>query len=401
MTFDYYAALQDESHAFPSEQTKNLASGTVDGYTQQFMSAELLPDKKKKDKARRGYQQHTAALTSTLPNLNLDCPGIPLLSGWLVIDVAFTLQSPWYSKDDRPFHVLDNPVRKDRVFGVPFMAAASWKGLLRWACRMREGLLDHLARHKNQLKDWKEPAWIVHLFGNTKEADEEFSRGALQFFPTWFDQVNFEVINPHSREKRAGTLPIVYEVVPAKTQGSLQLLYAPVPGQAKRDGVNAVDVLTNLCAAMQLLLQSYGFSAKRTAGWGLAKIDCCKVSFVNNSELGTLLASGSSQCEALPSDASAKLLDGSGRPLDVFLKDGKLISINQHGKLNDRKPPCTTAEFKAFKNWYEVYGKEHQQRLKGDNEQERPVMVERKSKSLGELSAALKAEERTQDRGDQ
>ena len=57
------------------------------------------------------------------------------------IEVSFTLETPWYSKDDRPFHVLDNPVRKDRVFGVPFMSAASWKGLLRWAYGMKAGLV--------------------------------------------------------------------------------------------------------------------------------------------------------------------------------------------------------------------------------------------------------------------
>lgn len=141
-----------------------------------------------------------------------DAPA-PLLPGWLAIRLAFELKTPWYSKDDRPLHVLDNPVRKDRIFGVPFMSASSWKGLLRWSCRMEHGLLEHLAKHDGKVDDWPEPSWVVHLFGNAKSEDEHFSRGALQAYPTWFDKVGFEVINLHDRSRRAGTQPIYYEVV--------------------------------------------------------------------------------------------------------------------------------------------------------------------------------------------
>src|SRR5690606_38477625 len=86
---------------------------------------------------------------------------------WVAVGVEFTLQAPWYSRDDVPFHVLDNPVRRDRVLGLPFMAAASWKGLLRWACRMEHehGLFQHLDEHHGSLKGWREPDDIVHLFG--------------------------------------------------------------------------------------------------------------------------------------------------------------------------------------------------------------------------------------------
>ncbi|WP_202214019.1 RAMP superfamily CRISPR-associated protein [Methylacidimicrobium sp. AP8] len=201
----------------------------------------------------------------------------PLLAGWLAIEVVFKLRTPWYSKDDRPFHVRDNPVRKDRVFDLPFMSAASWKGLLRWACRMEDGLLEHLAEHEGGLDGWKEPSWILHLFGNGKEEDEIFSRGALHCFPTWFNKIGFEVINPHDRARRAGTQPILYEVVPASTSGTLSLLYAPMPGQARRQGVVPTEVLDRLLPALEKLLTRYGFSAKRTAGWGVAGIQARKL----------------------------------------------------------------------------------------------------------------------------
>jgi len=232
---------------------------------------------RKRDSARELYTKgRNDKKAQTEPIEGLRLPGAleldkvpPVVSErWAHLEVDFTLLAPWYSKDDRPFHVLDNPVRKDRVFGVPFMAAASWKGLLRWACRMEAGLLKHLEEHNGRLKDWEDPDWIVHLFGNERGETEEFSRGALQFFPTWFDRIGFEVINPHSREKKAGTQPIVYEVVPAGTQGTLTVLYAPSPGYAA-----ALDTILPLVRSIENLLTIYGFSAKRTGGWGLAKIE--------------------------------------------------------------------------------------------------------------------------------
>src|SRR5690606_6483405 len=136
-----------------------------------------------------------------------------LLRDWLEISVTFELRAPWFSKDDLPFHVLDNPVHRDHVFGAPFMPASSWKGLLRWAARMKTGLLAHFEANGNTRKGWNDSAEVVHLFGHEREEAERFQRGALAFRPTWFNKVGFEVINPHDRATKAGTQPILYEVV--------------------------------------------------------------------------------------------------------------------------------------------------------------------------------------------
>jgi CRISPR-associated protein Cmr2 len=209
--------------------------------------------------------------THTLPSdLRLDpWPPALLHDSWLALEVEFELLTPWYSKDDRPFHVLDNPVRKDRVFGVPFMSAASWKGMLRWACCMQAGLREHLANGK-RFEEWNDPDWILHLFGNEKGEQKDFHQGALVFYPTWFDKIGFEVINPHSRARRAGTQPIYYEVVPPGATGKLHLLYAPWPGMNQT--ANPPQFLPNLLEAIEELLTRYGISAKRTVGWGTAKI---------------------------------------------------------------------------------------------------------------------------------
>jgi len=269
MSFDYYAFLA-ENKACPKRVNKTcLASGFGDGcVVWSYCDGE-------KNKARQCYMKRAAELELRLaPDLHLESDHASLPdSSWFGIDVSFTLKSPWYSKDDRPFHVLDNPVRKDRVFGVPFMSAASWKGLLRWACRMRAGLSGHLETHDMKMDGWKDPSWIIHLFGNEKGEQKDFRSGALVFYPTWFNKVGFDVINPHSRARRAGTQPIYYEVVPAGTKGKLRLLYAPLPREMERDEVNPADFIDRLIESIKALLETYGISAKRTAGWGTARID--------------------------------------------------------------------------------------------------------------------------------
>jgi CRISPR-associated protein Cmr2 len=212
-----------------------------------------------KDGARREYQ-------SSPPNglAAYEPPSPELLRDWLALSVTFQLQAPWFSKDDLPFHILDNPVHRDHVFGAPFMSASSWKGLLRWAARMKTGLLGHLEANNNTLTGWQDSAEVIHLFGN-----EHFQRGALAFRPTWFDKVGFEVINPHDRATKAGTKPILYEVVPPGATGTLSLLYAPTPGAVSVDRQKAVLLLLD---AVEALLTEYGFSAKRTSGWGIATI---------------------------------------------------------------------------------------------------------------------------------
>lgn len=270
MRFDLYAELASQT-ARPTDGSlpAGLASWFVDGCTKWSARGN-----DQRNDARRQYLQRASSGPLVLPSwLQLDPPFDRLPdSSWLALEVTFTLETPWYSKDDRPFHVLDNPLRKDRVFGVPHLAAASWKGLLRWACRMQAGLHDYLGQHGGKLDSWSEPSWIVHLFGNEKGEAEDFQRGALAFYPTWFNRISFEVINPHSRKTRAGTQPIYYEVVPAGAKGTLRLLYAPLPGAAARDKVTPEEAIEPLLEAIEALLTTYGMSAKRTAGWGTASV---------------------------------------------------------------------------------------------------------------------------------
>jgi CRISPR-associated protein Cmr2 len=323
MIYDLYAELAGQSRCpAPGKLPGELASGFVDGCTTWFAVNEIRAaqckaklgheqDRNKKQAIEKEKREHERAKNDArrcymerAQNVKLQQPGDHDLDGgtkdddeddedvklqlpgdldldpwppeclhadWFALEVAFELMSPWYSKDDRLFHVLDNPVRKDRVFGVPFMAAASWKGMLRWACRMQAGLREHFEQGQS-FKDWSDPVWILHLFGNEKGATDHFQQGALAFYPTWFDKIGFEVINPHDRPRRAGTQPIYYEVVPGRRpkqnnpngyeeggKGTLRLLYAPWPGMR---GMTAPAEWLTHC----------GISAKRTVGWGTAEI---------------------------------------------------------------------------------------------------------------------------------
>ena len=287
MRWDYYANLENTD----VEKTGSpwaLSSGFVDSITVRFLKLELELQKveqerneqemrrrkqqieRQKMNLRNQYKQKTKAHipVSLLPCVRPVFASLPS-SAWLGLQVDFELLTPWYSKDDRFFHLMDNPARKDRVFGVPFMSAASWKGLFRWACRMQAGLREHLEAGK-KFEDWNDPDWILHLFGNEKGEEQDFQQGALVFYPTWFDRIGFEVINPHSRERRAGTQPIYYEVVPPGAKGTLYLLYAPWPGM--KPPADPTEFLSKLLEAIETLLTTYGISAKRTVGWGTAKI---------------------------------------------------------------------------------------------------------------------------------
>jgi len=236
------------------------------------------------------------------PDLSALPPG-----SWF-LQFTFTLAKPWISKDDDPFYVAEsvNPVRKDKVFKVPMMSAASWKGLLRWTA-----MHTRLALQKDTLKFAQERFVQTLLFGDEKgeepgetkdfaahldalkpEARQEYERllrayyelksddplphhsGRLMFYPTFFDLIDVEVINPHSRKTRAGTHPIYLECVPQGAQGTFSLLYVPfdLVGQKQESIVDeAGKHLRYLVPMIKHLFLTYGFSAKRSSGYGVAK----------------------------------------------------------------------------------------------------------------------------------
>lgn len=244
-------------------------------------------------------------LIPTVPDLQALPPG-----SWF-LQFTFTLAKPWMSKDDDPFYVAEsvNPLRKDKVFKVPVMSAASWKGLLRWTA-----MYTRLALRKNDLaadKFAQERFVQTLLFGDEKgeepgqtkdfaayldalkpEARQEYERllrayyelksddplphhsGRLMFYPTFFDQIDVEVINPHSRKTKAGTHPIYLECVPAGASGIFTLLYVPFDLIGKDETEirkQALQDLKLVAEGLKEMFLTYGFSAKRTSVYGVAE----------------------------------------------------------------------------------------------------------------------------------
>ncbi|KKM11697.1 hypothetical protein SY88_07165 [Clostridiales bacterium PH28_bin88] len=177
-----------------------------------------------------------------------------------ILQIPFQLEKPYISRDECDFYLFDNPLRKEKIFKeVPMVAATSWKGVLRAALW--------------QLDYKKDNEVTIRLLGNLR-GSEEGQAGRLYFYPTFFDQIGLEVINPHSRETGVGERGILMECVPRGTIGKLLLLYVPFGPVDQSEQERRVEVaqdLEVLAEGVQAMLTTYGFGAKTSSGFGTAK----------------------------------------------------------------------------------------------------------------------------------
>jgi len=273
---DLYARLQllaqsvadsnwnTDAKSLSGREERPPRGGTVEiPYTYQRIALRYhdRPDRTRYTEYVARQMSEYTALGFTTPRLTeADLARLPPLSFFLYI--PFTLATPYLSKDDGPFYVHENPVRKEHVLRVPLMGSTSWKGAFRTALRY------HLQADDNDPR-------IVRLLGNSKGAEEGFRRGRLSFFPTFFDALEVGVINPHSRETSAGSQPIHIEAVPAGAHGVFALLYGPIIPSGVETPLPAWDdVLEDLKwvgEAAHTLLAETGFGAKTGSGMGRAK----------------------------------------------------------------------------------------------------------------------------------
>src|SRR5579884_2842919 len=87
---------------------------------------------------------------------------LPLYS--FVIQFTFTLAQAYLSRDEQDFYIIDNPVRKDKISGLPYVASSSWKGSLRSACWQLQ--------HSSTDEHFNDEI-IKRLFGNDKNEEEK------------------------------------------------------------------------------------------------------------------------------------------------------------------------------------------------------------------------------------
>ena len=244
--------------------------------------------------------------------------------------VKFRLLEQYFSRDDDEFYIISNPILKEKVFKIPMIRGSGWKGSLASAFKelinekkevidsylrifgagsdsiktiedylqskngdlgkFKEKLLEfilfelgmkvdkNLIDEVNNQNSYETLKGVLHekisekIQKDNKDLPIEFQthKGRAIFYPTYFDRLSLEVINPHDRRKRAGTQPIYYEVVPEGAEGLLQIIYIPFDAVLKENNVikkEAEKDLENLLLAIEKVSQN-GIGAKTKLGWG-------------------------------------------------------------------------------------------------------------------------------------
>lgn len=254
------------------------------------------------------------------------------LGSW-TLQFTFTLRKPYISRDDTDLYILDNPIKKEKVFKFPYVAPSQWKGALRSA--MVQELVSDLRNRKIDEKTFIEKRFqYYYLFGNEKDGMAEFLnrtlasynlgellphqrddkkwqvnfeagikevgeafetmllergyrqgdiegfQGNLHFYPTYLEKIGMEVINPHPRKTGGGKSPIYFECVPKDNgKGVFTLLYAPLSGpelSPKEIQEKASSDLRAVAEGIQAMITIYGFGAKTSSGFGVADVDHMK-----------------------------------------------------------------------------------------------------------------------------
>ena len=319
-------------------------------------------------------------VSPSLPDISLFPPG-----SW-AIQIHFTLRKPYLSKDDVDFYIVDNPVKKEWVFKVPYVAPSQWKGALRAA------MTRQLAEESKALEDWIERRLqLTRFFGNEKGVDldderfetyldrqkpeaakqyrqrlkEEYTQtgflaGRLHFYPTFFDHIGLEVINPHPRDTGAGKQPIYFECVPAGTPGVFTLLYVPLDAGPKDTDTIKTD-LHAVARGVRAMLTQYGFGAKTSSGYGVAKDDVVQgIMLLNFAEIPeSLKAKSQTQPEyEPPEEVFLKYMDESGEVKPEFKGSGEggLMSNSEYKQRGEALGGGSLKEFKRFRSWYVKHG---------------------------------------------
>lgn len=249
--------------------------------------------------ARKTYQN--LVKECKLPDMSAYVPSSSIIDSLpqysFFLQFCFTLATPYLSKDDEEFYIIDNPIKKDKVFKVPMVSGSSWKGNLRWAAGK-----DIELKTEEPEEKLRKRIQLAKLFGNENESEIRYfnsmmvddinlrfkdeikkwtnknglRQGRLNLYPTFFNQIGLEVINPHDRETKAGTLPIYIECVPEGAHGTFSLLYVPFDLMGKRSDVIKKEVKKDMeivFDALKKMMLTYGFSAKKSSGFGTVTDD--------------------------------------------------------------------------------------------------------------------------------
>jgi len=272
------------------------------------------------------------------------------------IQFTFELEKPYISRDEQEFYIIDNPVRKDKISGLPYVTPSSWKGSLRSALW--------------QLGYKEKSEQIQRIFGNERAVEEEaeFRKGRLRLYPTFFNRKSLEIINPHNREKRVGSFPVYFESVPVDTKGVFLLLYIPfdMVGVNKNETkIQIVSDLNLICEGLRAMFTIYGFGAKTSSGYGIAKPDLTEGRLILKAKDIEAGKKEEPKCQP-PEEAFEKYLNEDGSVKDKFKGGGEagLLSNTEYNERGQQSGGGSLREFKRFRRWYGQYGEKWEKELR-------------------------------------
>jgi CRISPR-associated protein Cmr2 len=353
MNYDYYSILSssDSKPRKPDEFTVKyhlIAKGKKDD------ANSLRADWQKNNV----FQPNTdEKLSKAISEPDIDISVFPEYS--FLIQFRFILEKPYISRDEQDFYIIDNPIRKDRVFGLPYVAPTSWKGSLR------------AALWQNGYKG--DNACINRIFGNERgvEKQSELRAGRLHLFPTFFGKIDLEIINPHDRERRVGKNPILMECVPIDTSGLFTLLYVPYDLTGKDTELAKKQISEDvklLATGLKTMFRDTGFGAKTSSGYGQAKNAIADGNIVLKAK-GIENTSGNQPSSEPPEESFKKYLTNKGIVKDEFKGSGDagLLSNPEYHEKNQQSGSGSFSEFKRFRRWYDQNGEKWQKELRLKN----------------------------------
>lgn len=198
--------------------------------------------------------------------------GFPRYSARLLL--KFRLLTPLLTKDDDPFYLFDNPTRKDHLLGLPYLSAASLKGLSADAYQRAfpnpRSWLDLGKDDPDRTRTFRHAdPHAKRLFGIADDgAHIESEKGRLHFSPVWFNQLQLLVMNPGNPATAIGTVPIQFEAIAPGQTGLLEVVYFNPHGIKDSDEATVRADLARWLAAVATWWPALGLGAKRLAGYG-------------------------------------------------------------------------------------------------------------------------------------
>ncbi|RMD68233.1 MAG: hypothetical protein D6819_09880 [Gammaproteobacteria bacterium] len=192
-----------------------------------------------------------------------------LTPGSVRVRLDFWLLTPLITRDDDPFYLFDNPVRKERVFGLPHLAAASVKGLALDAFRRSfpkevQGQ-DHPAQDRAYRLALDQARRLFGISSDGDEASPVNERGRVHWGAVWFEKVQYLVMNPMDPDTGTGTLPIQFEAIAPEQKSAVECFYFNPLGHKP---ATALMDMAELIAALSTWWPVLGLGAKRRAGYG-------------------------------------------------------------------------------------------------------------------------------------